>query len=68
MHDYRAAYDDEDADCGAGDYPYQDRDLATGEAEHVAGLPTDTAHVLVPGRPVGDEVWWAGMHAGTLVQ
>lgn len=68
MHDDRAAHDDEDADRGAGNYPHQDRDLATGEAEHVAGLPTDTAHVLVSGRPVGDEARRAGMHARTLMQ
>lgn len=68
VHDYRAAEDDEDADGSAGDHPDQDRDLATGEAEHVAGLPTNAAHVLVPGGPVGDEARWAGMHAGTLIQ
>lgn len=68
MYDYRAAHDDEDADGRAGDHSHQDRDLATGEAEHVAGLSADAAHVLVPGRPVGDEARWAGMHAGTLMQ
>lgn len=67
MHDYRAADDDEDADCRAGNHPYQDRDLATGEAEHIAGLPADAAHVFVPGRPVGGETGWACVHAGTLM-
>lgn len=67
MHNYRAAEDDEDADSSAGDHPHQNRDLATGKAEHVAGLPADTAHVFVSGGPVGDEARWAGMHAGTLM-
>lgn len=68
MHDDRAAEDDKDADGSAGDHPHQNRDLATGEAEHVAGLPADAAHVFVSGGPVGDEARRAGMHAGTLVQ
>lgn len=68
MHDDRAAEDDEDADGSAGDHPHQNRDLATGEAEHVAGLPADAAHIFVPSGPVGDEARWAGMHAGTLIQ
>ena len=55
VYDYRAAEDDEDTDSCTGDHPYQNRDLATGEAEHVAGLSTDTTHVFVPGGPVGDE-------------
>lgn len=67
MHDYRAAEDDEDTNSSAGDHPYQDRNLATGEAEHVAGLSADAAHVLVPGGPVGDEARWASMYAGTLM-
>lgn len=67
MHNYRAAEDDEDADGSTGDHSYQNRDLATGEAEHIAGLSADAAHVFVPGGPVGDEAWWAGMHAGTLM-
>jgi len=55
VYDYRAAEDDEDTDSCTGDHPYQNRNLATGEAEHVAGLSTDTTHVFVPGGPVGDE-------------